>query len=104
MILFQTIPFFLSMILLITVDLAAGRYLLVDIDDSQGILILTYSSYRIAIYWMTKKNNNSAHISQIFYLSKNPFCRPRIATRQNFTPLPTLSLLHPELKVLFAAR
>ena len=49
MIWFQAIYFSLSMILLITQDLAAGRYLLVDIDDSQGILILTYSSYRIAI-------------------------------------------------------
>ena len=49
MILFQAIYFSLSMILLITQDLAAGRYLLVDIDDSQGILILTYNSYRIAI-------------------------------------------------------
>ena len=49
MIWFQAIYFSLSMILLITQDLAAGRYLLVDIDDSQGILILTYSSYTIAI-------------------------------------------------------
>ena len=49
MILFQAICFSLSMILLITQDLAAGSYLLVDVDDSQGILILTYSSHVIAI-------------------------------------------------------
>ena len=52
MILFQTIPFFLSMILLITVDLAAGRYLLVDIDGSKGIVMSTYSSNRIAIEYI----------------------------------------------------
>ena len=49
MILFQAIYFSLSMILLITQDLAAGRYLLVDIDDSQGISIFMYSSYKILI-------------------------------------------------------
>ena len=52
MILSQAIYFSLSIILLITQDLAAGRYLLVDIDDSQGILILTCSSYMIAIEYI----------------------------------------------------